>query len=86
MNPIQISNQSDDLDDLRLMALGRIQRCAECDLYRALLAIQDGDSRPASALPQAPDSCKHKVCSPLAVRLARAEEHPVRILKAVYGF
>jgi hypothetical protein len=71
---------------LRLLALGRIQRCADCDLYRELVALHADDSGLPSPLPQPPAGCKHKVCAPLAVRLSRAHEHPVRILKAVYGF
>ena len=86
MNRIQSNNDVHDLDGLRLMALGRIQRCAGCDLYRELLARHADDSRAALPLPQPTAACKHKVCAPLAVRLARAENQPVPVLKAVYGF
>jgi len=86
MNRVQSSNKVNDLDGLRLVAIGRIQRCADCDLYHELLALHADDSRMLSSLPKPPAVCKHKVCAPLAVRLSRAHEHPVRILKAVYGF
>ena len=79
------SSEANDLDGLRLIALGRIQRCANCDLYQELLALHADGSRLPSRLPQPPAGCKHRVCTPLAVRLSRAEDHPVRLLKAVYG-
>jgi hypothetical protein len=85
VNGLSKSNGADDIDGLRLMALGRIPRCAACDLYHELMALHDDGSRRPSRLPQPPASCKHKVCAPLAVRLSRAENHPIPILRAVYG-
>jgi len=60
------------LDSLRLMALGRIQRCQSCSRYRALAALHDGDS-PGALLPAAPDSCSHQVCTPLVSRFSAQE-------------
>ena len=84
----RINNQSsdpNDLDSLRLIALGRIPRCADCDLYHELLAMHADSSRMPSRLPDPPAGCMHKVCAPLAVRLSRSQERPVTVLKAVYG-
>jgi hypothetical protein len=68
-----------------LIALGRIPRCARCDLYHELLALHADSGRVPSRLPDPPAGCMHKVCAPLAIRLSRPQEHPVTVLKAVYG-
>jgi hypothetical protein len=85
VNRLSNSNGAEDIDGLRLLALGRIPRCADCKLYRELRALHDDRSRLPSRLPQPSAICKHKVCAPLAVRLSGAEDHPIRILRAVYG-
>jgi hypothetical protein len=83
VNSIHSDTEANDLDGLRLVALGRIPRCADCDLYRALLGLHADGSRPPFVLPQAPADCSHKICAPLAARLSRAQNTTVRILRAV---
>lgn len=62
--------EKDDLDGLRLFALGRISRCADCARYHSLVAAYGGVSRVRTGLPAAPATCSHRVCAPLLDRLA----------------
>ena len=81
----KINSNPNDLDGLRLIALGRIPRCARCDLYRELLALHSNSGRVPSRLPDPPADCMHRVCAPLAIRLSRSQEYPVTGLRAVNG-
>ena len=67
MNRIDASVFS-NLDELRLMALGRIPRCAGCPRYRALDSAfrSRGGGRGPQPLP--PANCTYRVCAPLAAR------------------
>jgi hypothetical protein len=85
VNPIQSNNEANDLDGLRLIALGRIPRCADCDLYHELLALYDDGSRQPGSVPQPPAGCMHKVCAPLEIRLSATRDQPAQVLKAVQG-
>ena len=62
---------SENLDGLRLLALGRIPRCTDCPRYRALVAEHANGSGPVAPLPAVPQACHHAVCAPLAVRYER---------------
>jgi len=57
--------EENDLDSLRLFALGRIPRCAGCARYHSLVAAHDRSSRGGTRPPAAPLSCSHQVCAPL---------------------
>ena len=57
--------EKDDLDSLRLFALGRIPRCTGCARYHSLVAAHDRVSRVRSRPPAVPASCSHQVCAPL---------------------
>lgn len=60
-----------ELDRLRLVAVGRIPRCARCPRFAALVDGQRSGGRiDASALPSVPAFCTHEVCAPLAARMA----------------
>lgn len=63
---------TENLDGLRLIALGRIPRCASCPRYHALVDTHDGRRLSRSALPRVPKDCHHEVCAPLVHRLDRA--------------
>lgn len=60
---------SDDLDGLRLIALGRIPRCGSCARYRALVEASGGGGAAGSVLPAVPQNCSHQVCAPLVDRM-----------------
>jgi len=61
-----------ELDDLRLIALGRIPRCAGCPRFQALReARRTLSPRSGIPLPAAPAFCTHRVCAPLADRCER---------------
>lgn len=62
------SQRNIDLDGLRLIALGRIPRCASCPRYRALVAQHTLDAPTAEAMPTVPGFCHHEVCAPLVAR------------------
>ena len=62
------SREPEDLDGLRLFALGRIPRCTRCPRYRALLTAHSARSRVAAVLPRVPEFCSHQVCAPLIDR------------------
>jgi hypothetical protein len=55
-------------DGLRLLALGRIQRCRRCPRYRVLSETRGRKTPPSSALPGVPAFCSYQVCAPLVAR------------------
>ena len=71
MDRVRLDAFLDDEDGLRLMALGRIPRCADCPRYRALIE-QHQECRagraPSAAMPAVPDYCHFQVCAPMAAR------------------
>jgi hypothetical protein len=72
MNGSNSDREERDLDGLRLIALGRIPRCARCELYRGLLSMHAGAIDRPGSLPAPPEGCTHQVCAPLASRMAAA--------------
>lgn len=72
MNSLKLESEEQDLDGLRLLALGRIPRCADCELYNSLVAIHTGGLDRDTSLPAPPEGCTHQVCAPLATRMSRA--------------
>jgi hypothetical protein len=60
---------SDDLDGLRLIAVGRIPRCGSCPRYRALVEAAGGGGARGAVLPAVPQKCSHQVCAPLVDRI-----------------
>ncbi len=70
---LKIAPQRDvgDLNDLRLLALSRITRCADCPRYHALDHAYHS-VRPATGLPPVPRGCHHQVCAPLVLKLVRS--------------
>lgn len=72
MDRLNGKREQQDLDGLRLIALGRIPRCADCELYAGLLTLHAGAIERSSGLPAPPEACTHQVCAPLASRMARA--------------
>lgn len=60
--------QTDDLDGLRLLALGRIPRCNGCPRFTALVDGHARGNRLRHPLPDVPESCTHQVCAPLVIR------------------
>lgn len=65
--------KADDLDGLRLVALGRIPRCTHCPRYNALVASHWSQTHGRAHLPMVPQYCHHEVCAPLAARIGLAE-------------
>jgi hypothetical protein len=65
--------KADDLDGLRLVALGRIPRCTHCPRYHALVAAHWSKAHGQAHLPSVPEYCHHPVCAPLAVRIGLDE-------------
>ena len=65
--------QIDDLDGLRLLALGRIPRCGGCPRFEALVDGHDGGDELRGPLPDVPEYCTHQVCAPLVIRYECAE-------------
>ncbi len=61
----------EDLDDLRLLALSRITRCANCPRYHAL-ANAYHSARKVTSMPPVPLECHHQVCAPLVLKLVRS--------------
>ena len=68
----------EELDALRLFALGRVPRCARCPRYRVMLAL----AGTAAGLPEPPAFCTYQICAPLALRLARRAAGPKRAVSA----
>ena len=56
-------------DQLRLLALSRIPRCADCARLAALLAAHEAGVPLDPPPPRVPAHCRHQVCAPLVVRL-----------------
>ena len=61
----------EDLGDLRLLALSRITRCANCPRYHAL-ANAYRSARNVTSMPPVPQKCHHQVCAPLVSKLVRS--------------
>jgi hypothetical protein len=70
--------RGDELDGLRLLALGRIPRCGSCPRYAALTDAHARGTGVRGTLPGVPESCTHQVCAPLVVRFlaGHGEEAP----------
>ncbi len=62
------------MEELELIALGRIPRCTGCPRYAALLAMHAGEHEGHAGLPEVPLFCSHQVCAPLAIRLSVSTE------------
>ena len=62
------SHSVQEVDGLRLFALGRIPRCTDCPRYHALVRIHASGPVRMPALPEVPVACAHQVCAPLADR------------------
>ena len=60
--------QTDDLDGLRLLAMGRIPRCYGCPRFAALLDAHGRGDKVRGSLPDVPEHCTHQVCAPLVIR------------------
>jgi hypothetical protein len=69
---LSVAATNDDIEGLRLVALGRIERCSRCPRYEALVAGYLGDRldgpAPARTLPPVPAECRFQACTPLVVR------------------
>ena len=57
-----------DLDGLRLLALGRIPRCGNCARFAVLAEAHERGTAIRGELPDVPENCTHQVCTPLIVR------------------
>ena len=62
-----------DQDDLRLLALSRIPRCAACSRFRALRQTHETGRPLAAPLPPSPAGCDTPYCAPLVERYAPRE-------------
>jgi len=62
------SHGTDDLDGLRLLALGRIPRCSSCPRFRSLVAAHERGFAVAGEPGAVPAHCRHEVCAPLVAR------------------
>ena len=60
--------RGDELDGLRLLALGRIPRCGVCPRYAALTDAHARGTGIRGRLPKVPECCTHQVCAPLVAR------------------
>ena len=60
-----MKRKGQELDGLRLIALGRVDRCSGCARYLELLRAWQ-EVGPPRALPPAPASCSYRICAPLA--------------------
>jgi hypothetical protein len=69
---------ADDVDGLRLFALGRIPRCTRCPRYQALVAAHTTGSGCGPGLPLVPSFCLHQVCAPLVDHYRRARRAETR--------
>ena len=65
--------QTDDLDELRLVALGRIPRCGNCPRFGALVDAHARRNTVRGLLPDVPEDCTHQVCAPLVMRYECAD-------------
>ena len=57
--------QTNEINALRLFALGRIPRCNRCPRYHALVAADAGLPLLPPTLPPTPLFCSHQICAPL---------------------
>ena len=64
---------TDELDGLRLLALGRIPRCGSCPRFHALIDAHTRGAKIGGCLPAVPDHCTHQVCAPLSVRFGGSD-------------
>ena len=60
---------TDDINGLRLVALGRVPRCEGCPRYAALCAAYETGGLHASRVPPVPGFCHKAYCAPLVARL-----------------
>jgi hypothetical protein len=65
-----MSQIGNELEELELIALGRIPRCMGCPRYAAMLTLHVGGHPWKGDMPAVPLYCSHQVCAPLAVRLS----------------
>lgn len=76
-NPRVATAANEDIDGLRLAALGRIDRCSRCPRYEALVAGYLADrleARPhCRPLPAVPGECRFQACTPLVARRSWAD-------------
>jgi len=74
-----------DQDELRLLALSRIPRCAACSRLRALRAIHEDGVPLEAPLPPSTNNCDAPYCAPLAARYATEERREAAGTKAGGG-
>jgi len=67
-----VASKACEIEDLTLIALGRIPRCDGCPRYVALVRAHEHGRPTGVALPAVPLACSHQACAPLARRLERA--------------
>ena len=72
MNSAERFPQFKDQDDLRLLALSRIPRCAACSRLHALRATHESGASLEIPLPASPEGCETPYCTPLVTRYAPA--------------
>ena len=85
MNSAESNPQFKDQDDLRLLALSRIPRCAACSRLRALKQTHDNGAPLEAPLPPIPDGCDTPYCAPLAARYALEERRGASALRILRG-
>ena len=73
MNSAEQFPQFKDQDDLRLLALSRIPRCAACSRLRVLRATHESGAPLETPLPPSAEGCDTPYCAPLTARYAPAE-------------
>ena len=61
-------------DELRLICLSRIPRCAQCPRLDALQLAHDVGSALVAPIPDVPESCRHQVCASLITHFHRHEQ------------
>ena len=70
-----------DQDDLRLLALSRISRCAACSRLSALRTTHESGAPLEAPLPPVPKGCDTPYCAPLAARYAPKEDRRAQTLE-----
>ena len=92
MNPRSLSLPTDDMDGLRLLALGRIPRCEGCPRYEGLVSAyllsRERSGPLPTSLPGVPEFCRQAYCAPLAARYVRrpaAARSPVVLLRPLHS-
>jgi hypothetical protein len=61
-------------DDLHVIGLARIPRCAACRRFEALRRAHERRSPSTAPLPPVPPTCKYQICSPLVARCSPSGE------------